>query len=463
MVGGVVLRPAGPDQAAAAPAHGHATAAPARWTRPMPVPREARPVRAADGADVYRIPIQPARAELLPGLLTPVRTYAGEFIGPTIRARTGRPVRVTYTNRLDVPSNVHLHGGHNPVADDGYPLDVIAPGGSRTYTYANRQQGATLWSHDHAHHLEAENVYRGLHAFYLLDDDAESGLGLPGGAFDVPILLRDAELDAAGALVYPGEPAKRTTVLTNGVVAPYFKVAARKYRFRLLNGAIERTFRLTLGGAAMTQIASDGGLLPAPVRRSEIVLSSAERAEVVIDFSKHPVGSHLVLQDVSGPVLRFDVTRTAPDPSRVPATLRPLPALPPATVEREVVLKFDMTGDPVGLVNGRPYDPARVDVRIKRGTTEIWTVRNDDVDLAAAHNFHLHLEQFRVLERNGGPPNPDDRGRKDTVFLAPGETVRIQTTFTDHLGTYVYHCHFPEHSVLGMMAQMRIVPGQTAP
>ena len=362
-----------------------------------------------------------------------------------------------------MPSNVHLHGGHNPVADDGYPLDVIAPGGSRTYTYANRQQGATLWSHDHAHHLEAENVYRGLHAFYLLDDDAESGLGLPGGAFDVPILLRDAELDAAGALVYPGEPAKRTTVLTNGVVAPYFKVAARKYRFRLLNGAIERTFRLTLGGAAMTQIASDGGLLPAPVRRSEIVLSSAERAEVVIDFSKHPVGSHLVLQDVSGPVLRFDVTRTAPDPSRVPATLRPLPALPPATVEREVVLKFDMTGDPVGLVNGRPYDPARVDVRIKRGTTEIWTVRNDDVDLAAAHNFHLHLEQFRVLERNGGPPNPDDRGRKDTVFLAPGETVRIQTTFTDHLGTYVYHCHFPEHSVLGMMAQMRIVPGQTAP
>ena len=475
-VAGIALLPKGTSSSATAapvapathPGHGTvgrpvaaraAGAPPPFGSLRMPVPRELQPTRAADGADVYRVPIQAATAELLPGLPTAIRSYAGQFVGPTIRARSGRPVRITYTNQLDVPSNVHLHGGHNQQADDGYPMDIIAPGQSRTYRYPNRQQGATLWYHDHAHHMEAENLYRGLHGFYLIEDPAERGLGLPTGRFDIPIMLRDCQLDASGALVYPGEPADRTTVLTNGVIGPSFPVAARKYRFRLLNASNERTFRLTLGGAALTQIASDGGLLPAPKKRSEIVLSSAERVDVVIDFSKHAVGSQLVLYDVSGPVLRFDVTRAAADPSVVPATLRALPVLPAATVQREVVFKFDVSGtDPVGLVNGRAYDPARIDFQVKRGATEIWTIRNDDVDLGAPHTFHLHLEQFQVLDRNGGPPSPGDEGRKDTILLAPGETVRVKARFTDYVGTYVYHCHFVDHSVLGMMAQMRIVP-----
>ncbi|HEY6745933.1 MAG TPA: hypothetical protein VI357_09445 [Mycobacteriales bacterium] len=87
-------------------------------------------------------------------------------------------------------------------------------------------------------------------------------------------MLRDCELDANGALVFPSaELGDRTTVLTNGVIAPYLPVAARKYRFRLVNSALERTFRLTLGGATLTQIGSDGGLLPAPKQRSEIILA----------------------------------------------------------------------------------------------------------------------------------------------------------------------------------------------
>jgi spore coat protein A, manganese oxidase len=473
VVGGIVLHPSAQSQAVAAPA-GHAghvtelqpvastrlvaTAVPTLGSLPMPIPRELRPTRAPDGADVYRIPIQPATAEFLPGHPTAVRTFGGQFVGPVIRAKTGRPVRVTYTNQLDVQSNVHLHGGHNAHADDGYPMDVLDPGQSRTYHYPNQQQGATLWYHDHAHHLEAENVYRGLHGIYIIEDDAERRLNLPRGEFDIPIMLRDCELDANGDLVYP-PPQFPSTLLTNGVIAPRLEVAARKYRFRLLNTADERTFRLTLAGATMVQVGSDGGLLPAPQERSEIVLSSAERCDIVIDFSQHPVGSHLVLYDVSGPVLRFDVTRTAADPSSLPAKLRPLPPLPPATVQRTVSMKFgpDLV-NPVGLINGKAFDPNRVDFEVKRGASEIWTIVNDDVELGNPHTFHLHLEQFRVLDRNGGPPNADDAGRKDTILLAPGERVRIQAHFTDYVGTYVYHCHFLFHSVLGMMAQMKIVP-----
>jgi spore coat protein A len=425
----------------------------------MPVPPVLTPTRAADGADVYTIPIQPAQVELMPGHPTAVRTYGGQFTGPTIRARTGRPVRVTYTNQLANPANVHLHGGHNPVVSDGYPLDVIAPGQSRTYEYPNRQQAATLWYHDHAHMLEAENVYFGLHGFYLIEDDAERKLGLPTGAFDVPINLRDCALDANGALLFGVEPALRTTVLANGAVTPFFPVAARKYRLRLLNSSLSRTFRLVLGGEDIIQIGSDGGLLPAPVRRTELVLGPAERADIVVDFSGHAVGSQLVLFDVTGAVLRFDVTRTAADTSVVPAKLLPAALLPPATVTRDVVFTFDVTGPaPVGLINGKPFDPNRVDFEIKRGSTEIWRIVNGDLPLGAPHTFHMHLEQFRVLDRDGRAPLAADQGRKDTVFVPPGGTVRVQTTFTEFLGTYVFHCHFPEHSSMGMMAQFRVVP-----
>jgi FtsP/CotA-like multicopper oxidase with cupredoxin domain len=70
----------------------------------------------------------------------------------------------------------------------------------------------------------------------------------------------------------------------------------------------------------------------------------------------------------------------------------------------------------------------------------------------------MHLVQFRVLSRDGNPPDLDDLGRKDTVLLPPTKSVRVQATFGDHLGRYVYHCHFLEHSAMGMMAQMEIQP-----
>jgi spore coat protein A, manganese oxidase len=219
-------------------------------------------------------------------------------------------------------------------------------------------------------------------------------------------------------------------------------------------------FKLDLGGSEMLQIGTDGGLLPSPVPRTELELSSAERADIVIDFSRFAPGTQLVLSDaVRGPVLRFDVQRAFPDFSRVPDRLRALPAIRQASVQRDVVLSFDVSGPiPLGLINGLPYDPQRSDVMVQRGTTEIWRVFNGDGPLNALHNFHLHLEQFRVLGREGSPTLQQDAGLKDTVQLPAGTAVLVQTTFREHLGKYAFHCHFLEHSSLGMMAQMEIVP-----
>jgi FtsP/CotA-like multicopper oxidase with cupredoxin domain len=258
----------------------------------------------------------------------------------------------------------------------------------------------------------------------------------------------------------------RTTLLANGKPYPYLEVAARKYRFRLLNSSNLRFFRLRLAdGGTFTQIGSDGGLLPAPAPTDALWLSPAERADIVIDFSRYPLGTRLVLENTLGPgspeqvgqVLRFDVVRTAPDPSRVPPVLRTLPPLPAASTERSFQLRMsDESGAPGarGLINDRVFDHERIDTRIRHGAGEIWTVTNPNT--VVPHNFHLHLVQFRVLSRNGKAPDPSESGLKDTVRLLPGETVQLHATFDTYRGTYVYHCHLLDHSAMGMMAQMRI-------
>lgn len=424
----------------------------------MPVPQVLRPTRATYNTDYYEIDVRQADVEILPGLATTAYTYNGQFPGPTIRARAGRRVSVRYRNQLPVATNVHLHGGHTPADSDGHPMALIEPGAFRDYTYPNRQQGTTLWYHDHSHGNEAEHVYRGLHGFYLIEDDAERELGLPSGEYDVPIMLRNIALDSSGAMVL-GDPNDRPIVLANGKPQPHFSVAARKYRFRLLNASNLATFTLSLPSGQLVQVGSDGGLLPAPVKRSRVTISSGERVDLVVDFSRLPIGSQLFLNEATaGAILRFDVDRAADDDSRLPARLRALPPLPAATVQRDVTLSFDLLSEePAGLVNGQPYDPNRNDFTVKRGTSEIWHVTNGDGEFGIPHNFHMHLVQFRVLDRGGRPPTADDMGLKDTVPIAPGETVRLQATFTDYLGEYVYHCHVLEHASFGMMAQMNVV------
>lgn len=443
-------------------------ATPQLFTVPMPKMPVLRPTFRTTTSDYYDVTVRPVRKEILPGIQTDLLTYNGNFPGATIKAYTGRPVIVRHRNQLDVATSVHLHGASVTQDNDGDPMDTLAPGGERTYTYPNKQPHASLWYHDHAHHRESENVYRGLHGSYLLTDSTEAKLPLPKGEYDVEIGIRDANFDSAGQLVYVMDDLQRTTLLTNGVPYPYFQVAARKYRLRFVNMANQRFLGLRLAdGSEIVQIGSDGGLLPRPHTTDQFILTPGERVDVVVDFSRYAVGEKVVLENTIifngtaeqvGQVMRFDVVRTADDPSSVPSTLRTLPPLPQPTNERSIALHMDESGGthPKGYIDGKVYDPTRVDASIRFGASEIWTVTNTNLTSKVPHNFHMHLVQFRVLERNGKPPAPGESGLKDTVMVLAGETVKLQATFDAYKGSYVYHCHMLDHSAMGMMATMKI-------
>ena len=382
------------------------------FRRELPRIPELLPVRRTATQDIYEVTIREGMADILPGFQTPIYGYEGVYPGPTIRARTGREVVVRQRNALTFGSNVHLHGGFVPAGHDGHPMDVIPAGGSFDYHYPNLQDAATLWYHDHAHGRTSRTLYYGLVAMYALEDDLERQLDLPRGDYDVPLVIADHAFNRDGSFRYVENVDlgfRGDTILVNGAVAPRMRVERRKYRFRILNGSNSRSYDLRLGrGRRMTQIAGDGGLLSRPVNRRQLPIHPAERVDIVIDFRDYRPGTELVLHNAEGEgstvaVMRFAVARGGGrEDFRVPRRMRAPEQLPAPNADRRWDLGFGLGA---WQINGRDFDPARIDVSPRHGSTERWTFVNRS---NRVHPMHLHGFLFRVLERSSGPVHPGE-------------------------------------------------------
>jgi len=195
------------------------------------------------------------------------------------------------------------------------------------------------------------------------------------------------------------------------------------------------------------QIGSDAGLLAAPVPLDSLLIGPGERYDVIVDFGRYRPGTSVTL----GGLVRFDVGSRVADDSSIP--LRLAPDLEPAGTA-VTTRSFRFLGGAGGLpstVNLRTYRPDRVDARPRLGTTEIWNLSTDP-----EHPIHLHLGQFRILDRGGAPPTLQDGGWKDTVLIRGG-SARIAVRFTGFRGRYVFHCHNLEHEDMMMMANLEVV------
>jgi spore coat protein A, manganese oxidase len=434
------------------------------------------------GTDFYTITQQPADVQIIPGgPPTRIWGYNGLYPGPTIRAKRGRPVVVRQINNLPDPVVVHLHGAHTPPASDGFPIDFIQPGTYRDYTYPNDdERGATYWYHDHAMDITAHHVYAGLAGFYILEDDAEATLPLPKPPYDIPLVFQDRSFYPDGSLYYDSFDSNGFLgdhFLVNGAITPVLQVSRRKYRFRLLNGSNSRVYVFGLdNGRPLTQIASDGGLLGAPVQRDTIAMAPAERTEVVIDFAAYPVGTRVVLmnyleQDTGKyadvlnlgpgrPVMAFDVAynlgRRETDTSSVPGVLRPVQRLSEADATVHRRFEFGRSNG-AWVINGQLFDPERVDFRPRLGDIEVWELVNGSGGWV--HPVHLHDLQWQILDRNGSPPAAHEAGFKDVFFLGANESVRVIGHFTgeNNVGRYQFHCHNVEHEDMRMMSRWDVV------
>jgi spore coat protein A len=488
----------------------------AQFVDALPIPSVAKPIGEAPVAGtrgekmpLYKIAMRAASVKLHRDLPpTRVWTYGGSIPGLTLETRSGRPLAVEWVNELpsrhflpidhslhgaekgtpEVRGVVHLHGGKTPADSDGYPEDWYVPGKSKTYMYPNEQDAALLWYHDHSMGMNRLNMYAGMFGLHIVRDAVEETLHLPGGKYEIPLTIFDRDLRPDGQLSYPVAADQENPWvpemfgelnLVNGKIFPYLEVEARKYRFRILNAANGRFYRLLLSeGAEFKQIGSDQGLLAAPVAMPYVQLAPGERADVVIDFSGHR-GAKILLSSESSVLMQFKVSaQRALDRSELPTTLRSLPRLAEssAVLTRRLTLDENVSGkgESQGMLLNKTAWHAPITEKPVLGTTEIWELVNLTEDI---HPIHLHMVKFQVLDRRpfetfqymtqgtfkffaeASPPDANEMGWKDTVRVNTGTVTRIIVPFHGYAGRYVWHCHILEHEDNEMMRPYEIVKG----
>jgi spore coat protein A, manganese oxidase len=422
---------------------------------------------------------------------TELWTYVGPQgqVNPTIHVQRNRPVEITQVNRLpdrhpqlgyEAWTSVHLHGSPSLPQYDGYANDVTKPNQKKLYKYDNPETARTLWYHDHAVHRTDANAYMGLAAQYHLHDDVEPTLGLPSGAYEAPLTLRDVAFQGNGDLLFDDRSESSLmgdVILANGVPWPAMKVEQRRYRFRLLNAGVSRSYLLSLSDprAEMWVIATDGGFVPFPARISSLRVGMAERYELIIDFTKCPLNTQVVMRNGDLPnnvrfantdkVMRFDVVSppTTPVVDKIPTTLPTNEAMrltEDQAVRRRTMEFVRKNGH--WTINGRVWDEVvgsnyrSVLADPNLGDIEVWEFVNNSGGWF--HPVHVHLVDFKILSRNGRPAAPYEQGPKDVVYVGEGERVKLVMRFGPHEGRYMMHCHNLVHEDHDMMHQFRVGP-----
>lgn len=456
--------------------------------------------------------------------LGPAQTFGyggATYLGPTIIARRGQPIKLTATNSLKNhpltalvtpdPMNVmgiqpedaatpraaiHLHGGYNRVDSDGGPMDFFPrnptipamTGNTYTYTYANDQQAATLWYHDHAMGLTRANVYAGLAGYYLLRDEFDTGdpenpINLPAGygTYEIPLVIQDKSFNEDGTLFYAPSPAWipeffGDVAVVNGKAWPKLDVQQAIYRFRILNGSQARFYDLRLSnGQVLYQIGTDSGLLDAPVALSSLVIAPGERADILVDFTGSAIGDTIVLQNnapapypngkrtsraggVPLPeLMQFTVTAAAaagavttlPDSLRggigQPPLITRLSAHTASIVRQRYMVLFEVMG-PAGPISATinvlelhhsMHGPNGISVdgggAAGKDTLEQWNIINMTGD---THPMHNHPVNFQILNRQSLNTNQYQKAMLAAgtrLFTAMGMSMDVPDTMATAL------------------------------
>ncbi|HVY28951.1 MAG TPA: multicopper oxidase family protein [Polyangiaceae bacterium] len=410
--------------------------------------------------------------QVRPGAKTKLWTYNGGVPGPLLRAKVGDRLIVHFKNSLPEPTSIHWHGLRIPNDMDGVPdapYPAVAPGESFDYDFVLPDAG-TYWYHPH--YASAQQVGDGLYGPLVVDDPNE-----PAGLGDEAVLvLSDMGLDDQNQL----EPAdgggefgtlfgrEGNVILVNGKELPELTVRRGvRQRWRVINAAKARYFDVKLGDNHFTRIGGEGGLLEKPEQLDQLLLTPAQRADVILEPTPAPGSNELTLrwlpydrgfgtafnrpeEDVMK--LRFTDEQAAPNPE-LPTLSRDIPVLDP-TGARPIDISLTIGKDPDGHlemgINGVPSMKAE-HIMTPLGQRQLWTVKNT---FEFDHPFHLHGYFFQVLDLNGVPPA--QREWRDTVNVPVDGTLRFVVDFNDRPGMWMFHCHILDHADAGMMGMVHV-------
>ncbi|CAB4851331.1 MAG: multicopper oxidase domain-containing protein [Actinobacteria bacterium] len=436
----------------------------------------------------FDLALAPSTVQFFDGAPTDTIGYNGaSFWGPTLIMTKGDTVGITVTNSLDEETTTHWHGVHLPAEMDGGPMQVIDPGCAWSATFEVMNNASTYWYHPHAHELTWKQLNLGAGGFIIVQDDIESALALPRtyGVDDIPLILTSRKFGTDNAIETTG--IYGDYMLTNGTMSAEVNLPAQLVRFRILNGEIERAY--TLGFADDRKfwvIATDGGLVDAPVEVSRLTMVPGERYEIIVDLGADAVGSDLTMQAFNGgyslgypgsesattgafgsllnnttfDILRINVIASRADgvtslPTKL--TSNALWSAADATNERTIEITDNGPGSPFTF-NNSGFDMNTINERVVLDTVEAWNIQNGQI---FGHSFHIHDVQFAIVERSTGPVPGYEKGWKDTCYVQINEQVTFIAKFEDYASNdhpFMYHCHMANHEDEGLMGQFLVVP-----
>ncbi|HIQ47622.1 MAG TPA: copper oxidase [Sulfurovum sp.] len=430
----------------------------------LPIPPSLTGTGAGTASDpkVYELRVQSSSHDFFHEGKTATYAVNGTFLGPTLFLRDGEDVSIKYENTLSETISMHGHGMHLPANMDGSAWQNIAAGTTWSAKYTVNQKACTNWYHPHTLKQTSEQVYKGIAGMIIIEDAESDALDLPKryGIDDIPLVLQDRKFDNAVQLLYsPNMHEVMTgyigdTFLANGAIEPTFDAEAKEIRFRILNGSNSSMYKIGFSdGRAFKQIATDNAFLESPVSMTSLVLSPAERAEIVVDLSGD-IGKSIELKEFlyNKTFVKINVSKSASATTTLPSALTTLTRLvPPSTVTRTFTLE---ASDGNFTINNKVMDLNRIDETVYLDDIELWEITNT---MGVNHNFHMHGTHFQLISRNGNTSIPaNEDGYKDTVWIPADESVQIvvkMTDYTDITVPYMYHCHFLEHEDRGMMGQ----------
>lgn len=397
-------------------------------------------------------------------------TFNQSIPGPTLELFPGQTTLIHFTNSLPETTNLHFHGLHvSPEGNsDNFMLHVL-PGQTQIYSLAlpATHPGGTFWYHPHIHGNSANQVSRGLagpivvrgpldqvpeiaatpEAFFFLQDFAPSA----SGQFPSPSPM-DTRLGREGPLIN-----------VNGQSQPTFSIERNGWlRLRIVNASPSRFYRLQLESHTFFVIATDGGALQTPIELDQLLIVPGERYELMIRANRNP-GSYTFWnlpydrgsmgmrtssqQAIPLATLRYEGTNPNATPLR--SHLVHIVPLPAPSIERTFTLS---ESGMAFTINGRSFDPDRIDTRVQLDSIEDWHFINQT---SMDHPIHLHTNFFQLLDPATNSPI---RAWKDTTNIPSNTRQTLRIAFRDFPGIMPYHCHILDHEDLGMMATLSITP-----
>ena len=161
------------------------------------------------------------------------------------------------------------------------------------------------------------------------------------------------------------------------------------------------------------------------------------------------------------PLLTVTYSSTAAAAVALPSALNSIVGLDVPTKTKRLVFSSGMGMGGMGggmtsfLIDGKSFDPARIDLTSRVNEVEQWTIENRS---SMDHPFHLHGTQFQVVSRtrSGVTATEPYLAWRDTVNVAAFETL-VFNVVQHQLGKRMYHCHILEHESQGMMGVLDVV------